>query len=397
MPPFTQFSYYISSPDNPVFEELPIWDKPLALTRDVNMSGPGLNQEHFVTIGDYFLAARLFFETCGIEIIVDAVKQRSEENINPADIEHIAIFLAKHGEFYHPARIEVSFHETQIHFVLNVAISPAGKTHIKGEYRNLRRLNKDFCFDYLPQVYGWHEVEIANNNKVTMFLGDWLTNYDEFHISKDPGDGKNKIIVWDSGREPYFLTESKSLDLYTRAAGILSAYYNLESFEQISAWHHAAGDFIVRVENDKLDLKLITVRRYAPIFEKSFLDDPKNLRDSAEFILQALLLFFLNLSLKMRLDRLDGVGDIVWADDLALQGTLIGFLNALGLKSNIPALPDTPLRCFFHYLSLCSKTDLRELSESLLNRFNPESPEIDVIKQQLDHHIDTLLDCIHDL
>lgn len=395
MPPFTQFSYYISGPDNPVFAELAIWDKPLALTRDFSMSVPAKDEKQFVTIGDYFLAARLFFETCGIDFIVDAVKQRFKEDINPEHIEHIAIFLVKHGEFYHPARIEASIHATQIPFVLNVAISRAGKAHIEGEYRNLKRLNRDFAFDFLPQVYGWHEVEIANRHRVPMFLGEWLAGYHEFHISREPGERKNKIAVWDSGGAPYFLNKSQSLNLYTRAAGILTAYYNLQTFEQICAWHHAAGDFIVRLEDERLDLKLITVRRYAPIFEKSLLDDPNNPRDNAEFILQALLLFFLNLSFKMRLDRLDGVGDSVWADDQALQGTLVGFLNALGLKANIPALPDTPLRCFFHYLSLCSKAVLRELSESLLNRFNPDSTEIDLIKQHLGSHIDALFDCIH--
>ena len=397
MPPKTQFSYYLSSRDNPVSEELSIWNSPLAMTRDFDLSRPGGDEKPFVTIGDYFRAARLFFETGGIEIIAGALEQRLRKEIPPEDIKQIAIFLVKHGEFYHPARIEVGIHEKPINFVLNVAISPAGKAHIAGEYRCLKKLHIDYSFDYLPRVYGRHEVEISNNNRAPMFLGEWLDHYYEFHISRDRGDGKNKISVWDSSRKPFFLTKSQSLNLYTHAAGILTGYYNLESFEQISAWHHAAGDFIVRVENEKLDLKLITVRRYAPIFEQSFLDDPQNLQGSAEFILQALLLFFLNLSLKMRLDRLDGVGDIVWADDAAVPGTLIGFLNALALKVNIPALPDTPLRCFFQYLSLCSKTDLRELSESLLNRYNPDSPEIDVIKRHLDNHIDTLLEVIHNL
>ncbi|MBW2412791.1 MAG: hypothetical protein JRF72_23585 [Deltaproteobacteria bacterium] len=369
----------------------------MALTRDFNLLRPRDDEKPLVSIGDYFLAVRLFFETSGIEYVANALKRWFEQPINPEDIEHIDIFLVKHGEFYHPARIEVSIHEKRIYFVLNVAISPAGKAHIEGEYQCLKKLNKDYSFDYLPRVYGRHEVEISNHSRVPMFLGDWLNHYHEFHISRDRGNGLNRIRVWDSGRKPYFLTASQSLDLYTQAAGILTGYYSLESFEQICAWHHAAGDFVVRVENEKLDLKLITVRRYAPIFEKSFLDDSKNLQDSAEFILQALLLFFLNLSLKMRLDRFDGVGDIVWAEDAAVQGTLIGFLNALALKANISALPDTPLRCFFQYLSLCSRTDLRELSESLLNRFNPDSPEIDVIKQHLNNHIDTMLEGIHNL
>jgi hypothetical protein len=395
MPWTPQFSYFISGPENPVFEENPIWDKPLALTRNRATAAPGEDGKRFVTIGDYFLAARLFFEKCGIEIIVDAFKQRFQGAIIPEDIEHISIFLVKHGEFYHPSRIEVSIHARQIHFVLNVAISRAGKAHIEGEYRFLKKLNRDFPFAYLPQVYGWYEVDIIDNLKAPMFLGEWLTNYHEFHISRDPGDGKNKIVVCDPGREPYYLSEHQSLDLYTRAAGILTGYYNLDSFEQICAWHHAAGDFIVRLENEKMDLKLVTVRRYASNFKNS--GDRKNSQDAAEPILQALLVFFLNLSLKMRLDRLDGVGDIVWADNAAAQGTLIGFLNALTSKANVPSLPDTPLRCFFHYLLLCSKTDLRELSETILNRFNPDAPEVDVIKPHLENHTDTLYRCIHKL
>jgi hypothetical protein len=395
--PTPQFSYFISSPENPVFEEHPIWDKPLALTRDNDTSSPGETGRRFVTIGDYFLAARLFFETRGIEIIAEAFKLRFKDKINPEDIEHLAIYLVKHGEFYHPARIEVSLRDQQIHFVLNMAISQAGKAHIEGEYRYLKKLNKDFPFDYLPQVYGWDEVDILDNFKTPMFLGEWLRNYHEFHISRNPADGQNKIVVWDSGREPYFLSEHQSLDLYTRAAEILTGYYNLDSFEQICAWHHAAGDFIVRLENGKLDLKLVTVRRYASNFKNISLNDPKNIADSAELILQALLVFFLNLSIKMRLDRLDGVGDIVWANDTAVQGTLIGFLNALASKANVPALPDTPLRCFFHYLSICSKADLHELCESLLNRFNPDEADVDVIRQHLESHVEMLHRCIHQL
>lgn len=392
-----QFSYYISSLENPVSEEHSIWDKPLALTRDCDTSASGENEKRFVTIGDYFIAARLFFENRGIEIIVEAFKLRFKDKINPEDIEHFAIYLVKHGEFYHPARIEVSIHDRQFHFVLNVAISQAGKAHIEGEYRYLKKLNKDFPFDCLPQVYGCDEVDILDNFQAPMFLGEWLHHYHEFHISRDPGDGQNKIMVWDPVRDPYFLTESQSLDLYTRVAGILTGYYNLDSFEQICAWHHAAGDFIVRLENGKLDLKLVTVRRYASNFENIPSNNSKNTAGNAELILQALLVFFLDLALKMRLDRLDGVGDIVWADNTAVQGTLIGFLNALASKANIAALPDTPLRCFFHYLSICSKADLHELCESLLNRFNPAAPEVDVIKQHLDSHVETLHHCIHQL
>jgi hypothetical protein len=201
--------------------------------------------------------------------------------------------------------------------------------------------------------------------------------------------------VWDSEKGNDFLSTDQSLDLYTLAAGILTDYYNLESFEQINSWHHAAGDFIVCRDNKKIDLKLIAVRRYASRFKQ--FDDRNNTENDVELILQTLLVFFLKLSLKMRLDRLDGVGDIVWADNIAVQGTLIGFLNSLGLKPQVPSLPDSVLRCFFYYLSVCSKTDLLELTETILSTFNPDSPEVDVIGRHLNSHVDTLHHCIHQL
>ena len=280
-------------------------------------------------------------------------------------------------------------------FVLNVAISQTGKAHVKREYRALKKLNREFPIAVLPQAYGFDEIDIRNDHLVGMFLVQWFDNYHEFHISRDPADKKNKIVVWDSKKGNDFLSADQSRDLYTQAAGILTGYYNLESFEQITSWHHAAGDFIVYRDHTKIDLKLISVRRYASRF-KHLANRSKKAAD-AELILQTLLVFFLNLSLRMRLDRLDGVGDMVWADDIAVQGTLIGFLNALGLKPQVAALPDSALRCFFHYLSECSKTDLLDISETVLSTFSPDSPEVDVIGQHLNNHIDILHHCIHQL
>ncbi|MGD8519856.1 MAG: hypothetical protein PVF56_01825 [Desulfobacterales bacterium] len=353
------------------------------------------NGDEFITIGDYFRVARLFFERIGIEMLANAFRRRFKHDIRSKDITQISIFLLKHGEFYHPSRIEASVDDWQIDCVLNVAFSQTGQNTIKDEYCVLKRLAQEFAFAYLPQVYGRDEAFISADYKIAMFLGEWLNNYYEFHISRDPADNQNKIVVWDSKRGDYFLSTNQSLNLYSQAAGILTSYYNLTSFEQICSWHHAAGDFVIRLENEKVDLKLITVRRYASTFNNT--NDLKNAENNAELILQALLVFFLDLCLKMRLDRLDGVGDIIWADNTAVQGTLIGFLNALDLKANVPALPDTPLRCFYQYLSLCSKTDLHELSKAILKTFNPDAEEVDVIRQHLDSHVDILHHCIGQL
>jgi hypothetical protein len=393
--PTPKFSYFIARPENTVSGDHPIWNKPLPSKRSDLKSLHGGGDKGVTTIGDYFIAARLFFEKSGLNLIADAFRRRFKKKITPAQLEHISIVLLKHGEFYHPSRIEACIQDKRMFFVLNAAISRTGRIHIRDEYRNLKKLNLEFPLTVLPQVYGCDQVEIPKNRTVVMFLGQWFENYDEFHISRDPSDHKKKIVIWDTKGGNDFLTAAQSLDLYTQAAWILTNYFNLETFEQINSWHHAAGDFIVSRDNNEIDLKLISVRRYASRF-KPF-DTGTNTGHDVELILQALLLFFLSLSVKMRLDRLDGVGEIVWADDIAVQGTLIGFLNALDLKPRIPSLPDTVLQSFFHYLAMCSKSDLLDITATILSTFPADSPEIDVIRLHLGRHIDALHQCIHQL
>jgi hypothetical protein len=180
----------------------------------------------------------------------------------------------------------------------------------------------------------------------------------------------------------------QSAELYRQAARILTYYYNVESFEQIFPWHHGAGDFVVKIDKADLDLKLISVRGYATLFTNP--NQLKNGEKDTELILQALLIFFLNLSIRMRLDRYDGVGNIVWADGLALQSTLAGFFEGLALKPPVASMPDSLDNCFRYYLSVCTEEDLYELSEAVIKTFNRRAPEMRVIKQHLKEHVEEL-------
>jgi hypothetical protein len=228
-----------------------------------------------------------------------------------------------------------------------------------------------------------------------MFLGQWFDGYHEFHISIDPVDKEPKIRVWDDVRGRFFLSAGQTKTLYAQASKILTAYYNLESFEQIFSWHHAAGDFVVKTENEELELKLVTVRQYAAIFENQ-----KNTQTAPcdpQRILQALLIFFLNLSIHMRLDRLDGIGDMVWSDSVAVEATLIGFLEALSMQPDVASLPDSPLACFIAYLASCTAGDLIDLTEAIVNRFNPQMPGLALVKKNFGEHVETLYAAIQQI
>jgi len=384
MPDTPQFSYFISHRKTPVTKNSAVWQQPLPLSRNLSVR----NGEISISHGKYFCAVRTFFENDGYEILSRALTQGLQHDVKPMDIREILIFLEKHGEFYHPARIEVFVRHQKISLVLNVAVSEAGTRCINAEYHYLKKLTDEFTFSFLPQVYGLGHVISAGNRKFHMFLGQWIEDYHEFHISRDPSDNKNKILVWDDPDSRFFLSPDQSAQLYRQTAGILTYYYDIESFEQIFPWHHGAGDFVIRIDNAGLDVKLITVRRYAPLFEN--LTNQKNSERDVELVLQALLVFFLNLSIRIRLDRLDGVGDIIWADCLAVPSTLAGFLEALAHKPQIDFMPDSIDRCFRYYLSACTKDDLYDLSKAVVNTMNRQAPEVPVVRQHLKKHVEEL-------
>jgi hypothetical protein len=378
------FSFFIPASKEPVTENSPIWQARIPLRLDALLKNEGESVRH----ADYFQATRSFLESDSCKILVRAVIEQLGRDVRLDDIEEIRINLEKHGQFYHPARIETVVFQKRISFVLNVAISEAGRHLIEKEYHLLNRLNTAQPFHYLPQVYGFGRIGGPEEMSFDMFLGEWFEGYHEFHISIDPADQKPKILVWDDERGRFFLSHSQMQNLYAEAAKILTGYYNLESFEQISAWHHGAGDFVVKIENDRLQLKLVSVRQYGVMFENA--NQAQTKEKEARLILQALLVFFLNLSLHMRLDRFDGTGKMTWLDESAAEATVIGFLEALSKKPNVAVLPDSAFTCFSAYLLSCTQADLLDLLQTLVSRLNPKMPELPLIRQNIKEHVETL-------
>jgi hypothetical protein len=111
-------------------------------------------------------------------------------------------------------------------------------------------------------------------------------------------------------------------------------------------------------------------------------------------MLQTLLLFFLNLSIRMRLDRLDGVGDFIWADRFAVAATVEGFFEGLALKPSIPSLPDTIEHCFAYFLSASSEADIGDLCRLMVDTFDRRAPENVIVRQNLEEHTTSLTQSI---
>lgn len=386
-----RFLYFISHPETAVSPTSAIWQAPLPLSRPCFAR----SDRRSVSYGEYFRTIRNFFEKDGCCGIAAVLRQQLRRPADPQSIRSIRIYHEKHGEFYHPARITIYLDRKKISFVLNVALSDTGKRAIAQEYAALQRLRHEFSLKFVPRVDLFGSVVAGDGVQTDMFLGEWFENYSEFHLAREPCDHQAKICVWDDTHERYFLEPQLTEELYRQAARIMAYYYNVETSDHIASWHHGAGDFVVRVNNDGLDVRLITVRRYTPLIRDLYgRPDPAK---HAGTILQALLIFFLHLSLRMRLDRAEGVGNLVWAKGLVVQGTLKGFLEGLALQPAVSSLPDSVERCFKYYLSACSLADLHELTQVVANAFNPESPEVPLMKRHLRAHVAEIYDAIKQL
>jgi hypothetical protein len=372
------FQFFIAADITPVTQDDAIWQTCLPSDRNQDNSGSGDG----ITFGEYFEAIRLFLEKDSFRNLLAPIATQYP-SVTPDEIDAIRIIQEKHGAFYHPARLEVDIKTQHLRFALNVAISHAGLNGINQEYATLRYLNNTFPFHFLPEVYLKGEIAIHNGKKsIGMVMAEWLDGYDEFHLSHKP-NGKSGIVVWDQKQGTRFLPEDRILELYTQAAEVLTCYYNIDTFEQIFPWHHGAGDFILKVEHDNLTVRLVTVRQYAAMLD--FDDDGNQKSDAVR--MEALLLFLLNLSIRMRLDRINGVGDIAWAHDTAVEGVIKGFFSGLALKSAANQITDTFIAQFQKYLAFQTESDLYELATALITAYHPQAPDIPVIQRNFDNHI----------
>ncbi len=341
-----------------------------------------------VTTGDYFTAAASFLSQNHFEPLLSAIQSLYQVAGDPGRLEAIRIYLVKHGKFYHPSRIEAELSGKTFLFALNVAVSQEGNALMEKEHQLLRRLGEAYPYGFLPRVFSYGKVPVQKKSCIRMFLGEWFDGFYEFHLSQKPGNKEMGIIVWDDGAGNYFLDNGQTVKMYEQASKILTFYYNPISFEQIFSWHHAAGDFIMKTDGKTVDVRLITVRNYMPVIQAGG-KDPGALLDG-------LLMFFLILSIRMRLDRLDGTGEYAWACDAAVNGTVSGFARGLRHQVETDLIPMDLVKGFYRYLSSFTFSGLLEWASSSMGHFHPDGPEIALITCNLAEHVKKLHACIRE-
>ena len=326
-----------------------------------------------LSYGQYFKGITDVISRDGYRLLVDATARQQTRDISLTDIEEILIYAEKHGSDYHPARIEVMVRGVCAAFVMNVAVTAGGKAWLCREFEVLQFLKGKYDFPFLPRTYFQGEAFLPS---MLMFLADWFQGYHEFHLSMDE-DGSRKLVLWDNEKNHCYLSRPQVRRVYSQAARILTLYYDVETFEQIFPWHHAAGDFVVKTQKKSLVVRLVTARQYAPMLERS----------EGVSAHEALLFFLLNLSVRMRLDRLDGVGAVAWADDECVDATLEGFVEGLRIKQGKGSINERFVNEFLQYLQSLAKEDLSHRFHTLIDACDQAAPDIPVIRCHLESHI----------
>lgn len=375
------FCFFISGEESQVFPGSRLWELPLSgksIGFSSDFHAEGTIEYAVITIGDYFSAVCQFLSENDFLILKTGFELVFKKHVLTDQIDRIFVSLEKHGAFYHPLKIQVAVNEIQVcSFALNGAVSRPGLALIENEYHFISSLNKACSKNYLPKVFGIDFIK-TDKGRIGFFLGEWFDGYKEFHVTED--QDRKQIAIWESDGCCHYISETDSLEIYHEISRILTYYYDLETFDQIFPWHHAAGDFVVKQEEGNIHVRLITVRGYAPLMEPGDGQTDKNIH-----ILPSLLFFFLNLTLRMRLDRLNGIGKIVMLDPRVIEATIKGFLQALDEKSTGCGYPD--LRSvFIEFFRQFSRGQIMQIMGNILESYHPEPSEINLLEQNFESH-----------
>ncbi|MCG6916993.1 MAG: hypothetical protein LJE89_05525 [Deltaproteobacteria bacterium] len=354
-------------------------------------AGPhGKDGEIALRYGPYLEAVHHLLLKDDYQKLLQALGSRLSRVVSVEEIDCLEIRSEKHGAFYHVARVDVWVSGQKVSFAVNVAAIPEARNQLARDFRLLENLNKRYNYQFLPNVYfkgaGSYREKGKPAKWLHMFVAEWFSNFHEFHLHRDEVRGSTRVLLWDPDRASVYLSEHQCQELYRQAARILTLYYDYNNFKQIFPWHHAAGDFVLKEDQGKVDVRLITIRDYGAVV------DFTSRKKAAKLL--GLILFFLHLTIQMRIDRLDGVGQVVWAEDHCLQGTIAGFFAGLeqgegGSRKNIPQAKEIrKLFCRF------SRDEWLQLLVKMFSNYKFSQEELTLLSHHGDTHIDLLIDLL---
>ncbi len=266
-----------------------------------------------LTYGQYMSSVVRLLSQNSFMVLRKLLKKQLKPTPELEAASNIELIAEKHGALYSVSRLRICFADDERSFAVNCAFSPGQQAFLEVEVGLLAKLHARYGLTYLPLPF-----ISAKAPGLMLSIAEWFENHHEFHLSPD-ASGAPAINVWRQGGGRQFLDAEKTLELYAQASKILTLHLDGRSFSQIYPWHHGAGDFVVDESQNPLSLRLITVRGYRPLLARK-----SDCRDK----MLGSLHFFVNLGIRMRIDRLDGTGELAWAGPHCLPGVIRGFVEA---------------------------------------------------------------------
>ena len=341
----------------------------------------------FLTLADYFGALQQFIMLDDGNLLCSTlIKQGQQTDISLSDISGVIIRSEKHGAFYHIASVEITGLQKIIKFAVTTALSESARTSLDEEYVILKQLS-GINPDFIQKIYCKKSVQWKtepDSEDFLMVLGEWFDNYHEWHAGDDPESGSRKIQLWDYKNGYRFLSDEESCELLRQAAYILTYYYDQTTFRQIYPWHHGAGDFVFAAESaDKISVKLITARQYEPLVHFDHVEEADRLVAAIQFLL--------NLTLRIRLDRIDGVEEPALLGAFAVQAAVSGFWAGLVATQAEDRLMIGPVAEFLEIMRSFDAQEIYEMYDSLLEIYAEEDQnDFRLIQEKLADHAEEL-------
>ncbi|MBN1276495.1 MAG: hypothetical protein JXA35_03315 [Deltaproteobacteria bacterium] len=348
----------------------------------------------FMLLEDYFVAIKDFMLQKDGTPLTGILSRIWGSQVVLGDIQKVLIRYEKYGSLYQIGSVEIIGAQNVCKFGVSMALSPHSKVQMAVEYDAIEELNKLRYPDisYLPEMYLKSVIPVKRNEKVdtvVISLFEWFEGYNEWHV-KQHDDGSEQIIVWDFQNGYTYATDKQVYKIIQNAAMILTLYYNIQNYSQIFPWHHGSGDFVAKFTEDKVDVRLITVRGYGPLV----------LSDDREFIdpLKALVVFFLSLTVKMRIDKDEGVGRPVWSNSITPLPVIDGLLEGIKEQESKGMSPPDSADMVRHVLKGMDLEEIKTMLYSQLNSFRHIDPvDSQIIAEHLDMHAEEVFKAIKEI
>lgn len=344
-----------------------------------------LENHPFLSLGDFFRATRNFFWQGDGERILNAINRQKDPDGKMGKIQELIIRYEKYGTLYQILSTEVVAEDSKWKYAVIAALSPEAKETLERECDLLGRLNSRYAYSLIPQIFFKGEVVSGHQDKtemIDMALSNWFEDYHEWHFSGDKNNAET-ISIWNMEKGYQSATTDVIQEIIRQASKILTLYYDPISNHQIYPWHHGAGDFVVKVDEEGVDVRLISVRGYdmtiSPL--KGRITDP----------LEPILFFFLNMTVRMRIDKSEGMGDSVWAGAIILPAVLSGFLEGLRQKGEEDKTNNRTREKMLRYLRDISRKALYEKLVRQIEMYRRIDPvDFSCMHDHIEAHADEL-------